>query len=71
MLLRVFNWEDAYHVARACDLIDVEMGAGDTFRPNGCLMCVVALRIHVAYMITIIICPAMFYNHSESVAYCV
>lgn len=26
-----FNWGDAYPVARACDLIDDKIGAGDTF----------------------------------------
>ena len=29
-----FNWEDAYPVARACDLIDDKIGSVDTFRPN-------------------------------------
>ena len=39
------NWEDAYPVARTCDLIDVYIGAGDTFRLIGCLMCVGCLYL--------------------------
>ena len=57
----ISNWEDAYPVARACDPIDDVFWSGGHVPARWLPFCVmIGLWIHVACMITIFICPAMF-----------